>query len=199
MLFNTRGDDKGALFSSHSVGVIKKHCLERLVHRLGVDNIYHAIDEILPAVTWLEGSGSELSGRPHGGYGASGIKRHVPTPNGALLLLTSSADKGLEKPVQDCSLITWIHKRQFKRDQEVTEREFKYAMTVNYYLSDPNLPQVLSQLESHVSAMRTDDKRGEVFVGLHGERYPADQFLLSLQQRQFLDFIIDFEKGVSDR
>lgn len=198
LLFNTRGEDKGKLFSSHSVGVIKKHCLERLVQRLGLDNIYDAIDEILPAVTWLEGSGSELAGRV-GGYGDNGIKRHIPTPNGALLLLTSSVDQGLGKPVQECSLITWIHKRQFKRNQEVTGRDFKYVMTVNYYLSNPDLPKVLSQLESDILSLRTGDRPGEARVGLHGERYPADEFLLSLKQGNFLDFIIDFEKDAPNR
>ncbi|UXZ23064.1 hypothetical protein KZH41_02215 [Pseudomonas sp. YeP6b] len=195
LLFKTRGHNKEELFSAHSVGVIKKHCLERLIQRLGLDNIYDAINEILPAITWLEGSGSELAGRTEG-YGSGGIKRHVPTPNGALLLLTSSADMGLEKPVQECSLITWIHKRQFKKNQEVTARDFKYAMTVNYYLSNPSLLEVIAMLETNISSIRTGDRQGKVFVGLHGDRYPADEFLLSLKQGDFLDFIIDFQKDV---
>jgi hypothetical protein len=198
LLFKTRGSDKDELFSFHSVGVIKKHCLERIVQRLGLENIYEAIEEVLPAVTWLEGSGSELAGRV-GGYGDSGIKRHVPTPNGALLLLTNLSEMGLAKPVQECSLITWIHKRQFRRNQEVTARDFKYVMTINYYLSSPELSDVMLKLEKDISNVRADGSRGKVFVALHGARYPADDFLLSLKKRVFLDFVIDFEKDIPTR
>lgn len=197
-IFETRVDSKEYLFSSHSVGVIKKHCLERLVQRLGLESINGAIEEILHAVTWLEGSGSELAGRV-GGYGDNGMKRHVPTPNGALLLHTGSSEVGMEKPAQECSLITWIHKRQFKRNQEVTEKEFKYAMTVNYHLSTPKLSETLSMLEREISSSRISDERSEVFVTLHGEFYPADDFLLSLKQGMFLDYIIDFDKGITVR
>lgn len=192
-IFTTRENNKKGLFSSHSVGVIKKHCLERLVQRLGLESINGAIEEILPAVTWLEGSGSELAGRA-GGYGDNGMKRHVPTPNGALLLHTGSSEMGLDKPVQECSLITWIHRRQFKRNQEVTVRDFKYATTVNYQLSSPKLSETLSKLEEAISSFQASDPRGETLVTLHGERYSADDFLLSLKQGKFLDFLISFEK-----
>lgn len=198
LIFKPRGSDKEDLFSSHSVGVIKKHCLERLVQRLGLESITGAIEEILPAVTWLEGSGSELAGRT-GGYGDNGIKRHVPTPNGALLLHTGSSEMNLDKPVQECSLITWIHRRQFKRDQEVTVRDFKYATTVNYHISDPKLSETLSALEKEISSFQASDTRGETFVTLHGERYPANDFLSSLKQGRFLDFIISFEKDIPIR
>jgi len=82
------------------------------------------------------------------------MKRHVPTPKGALLLHIGGSEMGLGKPVQECSLITWIHRRKFKRDQEVTMRDFKCATTVNYQLSSPNLSKSLLELEEAISSFK---------------------------------------------
>jgi hypothetical protein len=101
-----------------------------------------------------------------------------------------------EMPLQECSLITWIHKRQFKKDQRVTDEEFKYALSVNYFLSDPDLPKMLSRITDEVAAIRSGDPAAQIAISLHGDRYPAEAFLKSLEQGQFLDFLIDFEKGV---
>ncbi|MCA8183851.1 hypothetical protein [Burkholderia vietnamiensis] len=194
LIYSTRGENKGELFSSHSIGVVKKHCLERLVQRLNLDNINKAIDEILPAAMWLEGSGKELAGRSPGSYGENGIKRHIPTQNGALLLLTEGVEVPGSKPVQECSLITWIHKRQFKKDQRVTNQEFTYAMSVNYFLSDPELPKITSRLKGEIAAAHFENDSIKIFVHLHGEQYSAKDFLESLENNRFLDFIIDFER-----
>lgn len=196
LIYETRGNNKQELFSSHAVGVIKKHCIERLIQRLNIGNIHAAIDEILSAVMWLEGSGLELAVRPPGSYGIDGIKRHIPTPNGALLLQTEAIEKSGDMPIQQCSLITWIHRRQFKKDQRVTDQEFKYALSVNYFLSDSDLPEMLSRIRKEIDAIRFGDPAAKINIYLHGEPYPAEAFLHSLEQGQFLDFLIDFERGL---
>lgn len=197
LIFAPRGESKSDLFSAHAVAVVKKHCLERIVERLNLNNLDAAIDEILPATTWLEGSGKELAGRNIGSYG-DGMKRNVPTPNGALLLLTTSVE-GAEIPTQDCSLITWIHKRQFKKNQEVTNSEFKYAMAVNYFLSDPNLPGVIANLKNELAIASKSSEITTVYVYLHGECYKLTDFLASLELGKFLDFTIDFERELVSR
>jgi hypothetical protein len=198
MIFSPIGACKSELFRSHAVAVVKKHCLERLVERLNLNSVEEAMNEILSATKWIEGSGKELAARPPGSYGDEGIKRHVPTPNGALLLLTAEVSMRGTMPEQDCALITWIHKRQFKKNQAVTNREFKFAMTVNEYISDPNLSEYTAGLRN-VLAQSPDSSEGQtVFVHLHGERYPAAEFLLALERREFLDFTIDFERDISN-
>lgn len=199
LIFSTRGKDKHELFQAHAVAVVKKHCLQRLVQRLNLQTIHQAIEEILPATKWLEGSGNELAGRPAGSYGKGGIKRHVPTPNGALLLLTAGKNGTGYKPEQECSLITWIHNRQFKKNQEVTTRDFKYAMTVNCYLSDPMLSEYISILRREIANADTESGTTTVIVHLHGERYPAQDLLDVLERGAFLDFTIDFERDILNR
>lgn len=196
LIYEAGGSNKYELFRSHAVGIIKKHCLERLVQRLNIRDIHAAIDEILPAVMWLEGSGKELAVRPPGSYGVDGMKRHIPTPNGALLLKTEGIEEPGEMPLQECSLITWIHKRQFKKDQCVANEEIKYALSVNYFLSDPDQPEMLSRIKDQIAAIRSGDPTAQIVIYLHGDRYPAEVFLKSLERGQFLDFRIDFERGV---
>ena len=196
LIYENRGSNKYELFSSHAVGVIKRHCIERLVERLNIRDIQIAIDEILSATMWLEGSGKELAGRPSGSYGIDGIKRHIPTPNGALLLKTEGIEKADEMPLQECSLITWIHRRQFKKGQKVTDEELKYALSVNYFLSDPDRPKMQSIIRDKVAAIRSGDPVAKIAIYLHGDRYPAEAFLKSLEQGRFLDSVIDFERDV---
>jgi hypothetical protein len=99
-------------------------------------------------------------------------------------------------PLQECSLITWIHKRQFKKGQKVTDEQLKYALSVNYFLADPDLPEMLSTIRDKVTAICSGDPTAKIAIYLHGDRYPAEAFLKSLEQGQFLDFVIDFERDV---
>lgn len=195
MIFKTTGKNKEDLFNAHSVATIKRHCLERLVQRLGLDNIFEAVEEVLGAIVWLEGSGSELAGRKLDAYGKDGLKRHIPTPNGALLLKTSGTESSEGKPTQDCSLITWIHKNQFKNGQEVTKKDFIFVQIVNYYLSDPELDKRISELKERTTTSKSNDNNTEHLFNFHGENYPASQFISALEKGTFLDFMIDFEKG----
>jgi len=198
LIFSTKGKDKYELFEAHAVAVVKKHCLQRLIQRLNLQTIEQAVDEILPATKWLEGSGNELAGRRPGSYGVEGIKRHIPTPNGALLLLTAEMKGVGYQPQQECSLITWIHERQFKQNQAVTTREFKYAMTVNLYLSDPMLSDYIASVRNAIAGMNGQAGMA-VYVHLHGERYPAAKFLEVLERGEFLDLTIDFERDIFSR
>jgi hypothetical protein len=199
VIFSTGGNNKFDLFESHVAAVVKKHCLERLVQRLNLKKIEQAIEEILPSIKWLEGSGHELAGRSPGSYGEEGIKRHVPTPNGAFLLITNDKRGVGYQPEQDCYLKTWIHKRQFKKNQEVTTREFKYAMTVNRYLCDLDLPSYILTLRKVLEDAHNERANQTVFVRLHGERYLAADLLESLERKEFLDCSIDFERDVRNR
>ncbi|MBC3437856.1 hypothetical protein HU735_20760 [Pseudomonas sp. BW16M2] len=194
MIFKTHGTNTRELLSNHSVATISFHCLERIVERLGVETIEAAIKEILPALVWLESSGSELAVRPPYSFAAGGMKRHIPTPNGALLLTTTVAPSYYGKPQQDCTLVTWIHEKQFKKSQRVTRREFIFTHMVNYWLSDPNRTASLEGLRNDILAIESSHGVEEVTINLHGERFPAREFLAALEKGEYLDYVIDFER-----
>ncbi|HCG6765526.1 hypothetical protein V3H40_25075 [Vibrio parahaemolyticus] len=194
-IFSTRGSTRSELLSMHSVTSVSRHCLERLVQRNNLKNIGEAIEEILSSLKWLEGSGSELAGREPNLYGEEVIKRHIPTSEGALLLVTTSIPNPNDKPTQECNLVTWIHKDQFKKGQEVTKSDFVFAQMVNHYISDPNLDARLDELRKNYEELLLDEDTNDVLVVIHGYRFNAEQFILSLESRKYLDFLIDFDKG----
>lgn len=195
MIFKTHGSGERELLSSHSVATISSHCLERIVERLGVDSIEAAIKEILPALIWLESSGSELAVRPAYSFAQDGFKRHIPTPNGALLLTTTVTPSYQGRPQQNCTLVTWIHEKQFKKSQGVTRRDFIFTHMVNHWLSDPNLPITLEGLRKNILDIGSSQGVEEVTINLHGERFPARDFLSALEKGVYLDHVIDFERG----
>lgn len=192
VIFQQHSEKKEDLLVSHTITTIKKHCLERLVQRLNIDSIQGALEEICTAIMWLEGSGKELAVRSKEYKGEYLFKRHIPTKNGALLLKTTAIEDNNEL-IQDCNLVTWINKNQFKKGQEVTIKEFKFVQMLNYLISDPDIDKLIQSYKNGYEKIKDSDDT-KVFMSIHGDLYEYEKFIATLENKKYLDFILEFEK-----
>ncbi|WP_217555888.1 hypothetical protein [Vibrio metschnikovii] len=194
-IFNPRSKEKSSLREMYSLANIKRHCLERVVERLNVRSFEEAIDEIVSSLQWLETSTKELCARSPDTIEDYTFERHIPTKNGALLLknYTKRIDPG--KPVQESHLITWIHKSQFYKGQEVTNNDFNFVQAVNYIMSSPNLEEEINKnKERGQNLLKGADRDQLVLVDINGRTYPWERYTAALEARKYLDFLIDFNK-----
>lgn len=195
VIFNPYAENREELKEYFPVVFLERHCLERIVQRLGLTNIYEAFDEVLTAIMLLEGSCKELAVRqPPENIDDFHFKRHVPTKNGALLLVTNSyiAEDGVL--TLQSNLRTWISKNQFKVGQQVTLEDFNFAQIINYYLSGGNdLDRQLEMFQA--SYERMCSKPGvKVKFTINGFLYDYEKVISTLKHRKYLDFMLDFDK-----
>jgi len=185
-------DTSASLLGLYSVTCIKKHCLERVVQRMNFTNIADALDEIISSLPWLMASFNELRQRPDIDYNKTGFKRHIPTANGALLLKSDRSTNNGDQSRTKSSMITWIHKKQFKNSQEVTKADFIFAILVNEQLSRTDKSE-FENFKNKVLTMESSNDVKMVYIDANGQRYPAQEFIQTFEVGKYLDFIIDFE------
>jgi len=185
-------DPSASLLGLHSVTCIKKHCLVRVVQRMNFTNISDALEEIVSSLPWLLASFNELGQRPDTIYKKCGFKRHIPTENGALLLKSDRTSVDGDQSRMEASMITWIHKSQFKNTQEVTKADFIFAILVNEQLSRTDKSEI-ENFKNKVVTMESSDDVKMVYIDASGQRYPAHEFIKTLEVGKYLDFIIDFD------
>ncbi len=185
-------DSSASLLGLYSVTCIKKHCLERVVQRMNFTNIADALDEIVSSLPWLLASCNELMERPEESYNKLGFKRHIPTPNGALLLKSNLSNIDDYQSGMETSMITWIHKNQFNKAQEVTKADFIFAILVNEQLSRNDNGEFAS-FKKQVARMESSADVKIVYISANGQQYPVQEFIQTLELGEYLDFIVDFE------
>ena len=192
-IFNphVRNGDKISLRDFYSVTYITKHCLERIILRLKVASIEEALDEILTSILQLEQSCKELQVRINAER--INLKRHIPTRNGALLFKveTEKVDDG--KPILNGSLITWVHKNQFFKGQEVLVKDFNFVQIINYLLNDPDPQKLIDSWKNGCNNM-IEDENSRFYFLVNQFEYDFDDFVFALEERKYLDFLVDFER-----
>lgn len=197
MILNTESDLQFrpglSLFGLHSVVTITKHCLERIVQRMNFSNINEALDEIVDSLPLLLASSDELLRRPSVDYGADGFKRNIPTTNGALLLKSDLIDTDNEIPIMVTTLVTWIHKDQFRATQGVSTSDFIFSLLINELVSNSRISQDIVEYQAIVKKIEAVEGTKRVDIVALGQKYPAQKFINTLEDRKYLDFIIDFE------
>ncbi|MFL7013679.1 hypothetical protein [Enterovibrio norvegicus] len=176
-----------------TIGNVTKHCLERIIQRMGLQSVEQALTEILTALGPIECSYRELLGRERLSSNSSAIKRHIPTQNGALLV--ASGIENDDMSILSNNLVTWIHKRQFREGQEVRLDDFNFVQMVNYTLSNPDKENEIAQTRELVTRLTNECQINErVLVDIQGFTYDARKYLEALEKNEFLDFMIDFER-----
>ena len=196
IMFDPRAKDQHDLKNIYSIATITRHCLERVVERMNLKSVDKALEEIVSSLQWLETSNKELLGRPVGDGEAHVFKRHIPTANGALLLKNYPRTNSGTKPILESQLVTWIHKNQFYKGQEVTTKDFNFVQAVNYVLSNPNKANEINKYNEGVKNL--SENLGDddfLVVNINGEMYPWERFISALESDKYLDFIVDFENN----
>lgn len=194
-IFNphVRDGDKILLTDFYSVAHITKHCLERIILRLKVVSIEEALDEILTSTLQLEQSCKELQVRVN--VDSINLKRHIPTRNGALLFKveTEKVDDG--KPILNGNLITWIHKKQFFKGQEVYVKDFNFVQIINYFLNDPK-PQELIESWKNGRNNIDENNNSKFYFLINQFEYDFDDLVSTLEEGKYLDIMVDFERSI---
>lgn len=186
--------NKGDIFKSYSIANIKRHCLERIVERLGLESIEEALDEIASSLQWLESSTKELLVRSCLDMSDT-FDRHIPTKNGALLLRNYLEERKDGQPALEGHLITWIHKKQFFNGQEVERNDFNFVQDVNALLSSQNKTDEIIKIKNAVNSLEKDLKKEEsIIVSINGFYYPYEKYIGALEDGKYLDYIIKFNK-----
>lgn len=188
MMFLASADNKADVSKWIGVTTITKHCLERIIERLNLKSVDQALDEILSGLQNMYCSNQELMLRV--GENTS-FYRHIPTQNGALLMSTYGDNEGNFRS----DLITWIHKRQFFKEQEVTNWEFNLIQHINYELLNPNRESIIEEYKMRRKRLQAGlPKSAKVYIEINGESYSLDEVIQYLEKGEYLDFMIDFEK-----
>lgn len=190
IMCDIRSKESKRLNNFYSVARVTRHCLERVVERMNLRNIREALDEILQSSDFYDASGFELSVRKEKNQRPE-FKRHIPTPTGACLLQTSLTIDQNGEEVQSCNLVTWIHKKQFFENQEITNKRYNYVLSINTYLSMVNFEE---WREGFRDFKVKKEEASKLLVDISGEVYDLTTFINDLDKREFLDFEIDFER-----
>lgn len=194
-MFDPLARESSQLLELYSIATVTRHCLERVIERMNLNSVEKALDEIVSSLQWLESSNKELLGRPKSDSKPDIFKRHIPTANGALLLKNYAKDDSGSKPILEGHLVTWIHKEKFYKGQEVTTKEFNFVQAVNYTLSNPNKLDEINNFKDRARKLCAEIS-GEysVIININGEVYPYERFITALQNDEYLDYIVDFER-----
>ncbi len=188
LMFLVYADNKYDVGNLVEVVNVTKHCLERVIERLNLKSVDAALNEILSGLQYVYSSNRELRLRADL---TSAFYRHIPTQNGALLLSTY----GTEGHKFKSDLITWIHKKQFFIDQEVTDREFNFVQHVNHQMSNPDRASVIVKLKEKLQNMKQNSpESAQAYILINSEMYLLEEFVAALEKGEYLDFMIDFEK-----
>ncbi len=190
-MFSIRPRSGEELLVLEEVVKVYKHCIERVIEQLNLKSVDKAIDEILSGIQNIHDSNRELSARILDGRSFN-LKRHIPTNNGALLLASHYDCKTGEFRNE---LVTWIHRKQFMKDQEVTKNEFTFVQQINLILAAPDRNRRIAKYKELITEMRQDSGEDIVAsVTIDGVVYPWEDFIYHLEKGEYLDFMIDFEK-----
>lgn len=182
----------GKLF--HSVVNISRHCLERVVQRLGCQTLTDALEEILTGLVSLELTVRSYITRPPERAGErKEFKIHVPTKNGALLLKIENPKASDKDAFLDSNLVTWINKRQFFDEQEVTLKRFTFVNFVNYELNAPNLSYMQKDFQEKIDKLKVDGAFCVEFL-INGFYYDSAEVMNAINAGDYLDNIIAFER-----
>ncbi len=193
-MYDPKGKGKKYINTLYLMTDISKHCLERIIERLNLKSVDAALDEMLSGLQYMVSSFREIGARLDKDKSVS-FNRHVPTKNGALLLTTHT-----EHGMANNTLVTWIHKKQFFKNQEVTNEEFNFVAKVNYDLATNDKDSLVDDYREHVAnsmAKAIDDPNSKLvgsFIVSNGFKYPAENLISSIEKGEYLDFMIDFEK-----
>lgn len=182
-----------AINQASSVVNITRHCLERIVQRLGCDNISDALDEILTGIVCLEQSVKSYITRPQRNLSHEvEYKIHVPTKNGALLLSVKIPERKTGNEIMTSTLITWISKKQFFDNQEVTIRNYNYASFINYHLNAPDVGTVIKDWRNKIESLKGSGSDVVEFM-INGIHFSSDEILYAIERGKYLDNLISFE------
>lgn len=194
-MFNPLVRKPSEMTQLYSITTVTRHCLERVIERMNLNSVEKALDEIVSSLQWLESSTKELLGRPNIKNNLDMFKRHIPTTNGALLLTNYTKEYSGIMPILEGHLVTWINKEQFYKGQEVTTKEFNFVQAVNYHLSNPNKLNETAKYKECIKKFSAELSIDEsVIVIINGETYPAERFITAIDNGEYLDYIIDFER-----
>lgn len=178
----------------YSVVNISRHCLERVVQRLGCQTLTDALDEILTGLVSLELTVRSFITRPSERTGGKNeFKIHVPTKNGALLLKIENPKTPCKDAFLDSNLVTWINKWQFFDEQEVTLKKFTFVNFINYQLNAPNLIYMQKDFQEKVDNLRKDGDFSVEFL-INGFYYDSAEVMNAINTGDYLDNIIAFER-----
>ncbi len=190
ILRDNPGDD---ILGLDSVASITRHCLERVVQRLNYTDIKDALDEIVDSLPLMMMSVEELLKRPSSKYGSEGFKRHIPTKNGALLINHELVKTGTAPTILETSLVTWIHKDQFKGGQDVSKSDFLFAILINEHISNSDIEKSIDEYKNIIKRMGATEVADSIKVKSFGETYPVDKLINTLERGKYLDFMIEFD------
>lgn len=194
-MFNPLVREPSKINELYSITTVTRHCLERVIERMNLNSVEEALDEIVSSLQWLESSNKELSCRPNIQNGLVKFKRHIPTTNGALLLTNYTTESSGMESVLEGHLVTWINKEQFFKGQEVTTKEFNFVQAVNYLLSNTNKLDETAKYKECIKELSAELPIGDsVITIINGEIYPAERFITAMDNGEYLDYIIDFER-----
>lgn len=189
-MFDLHSNEK----TCQSVVNISRHCLERVVQRLGCQTLTDAIEEILTGLVSLELTvHSYITRPPERTNGKNEFKIHVPTKNGALLLKIENPKMPDKDAFLDSNLVTWINKRQFFDEQEVTLKRFTFVNFVNYLLNAPDLSHMQNDFQEKVDKLKTDSASSVEFL-INGFYYDSAEVMNAINTGDYLDNIIAFER-----
>lgn len=177
-----------------SVVNISRHCLERVVQRLRCQTLTDALEEILTGLVSLELTVRSYITRPsERTNGKNEFKIHVPTKNGALLLKIENPKTPDRDAFLDSNLVTWINKRQFFDEQEVTLKHFTFVNFINYHLNAPNLSHMQKDFQEKVDKLKIDGAFSVEFL-INGFYYDSAEVINAINTGDYLDNIIAFER-----
>ncbi|MCK6726857.1 hypothetical protein UXP21_06015 [Enterobacter kobei] len=180
--------------SFHSVVNISRHCLERVVQRLGCQTLTDALEEILTGLVSLELTvRSYITRPPERECERKEFKIHVPTKNGALLLKIENPKASDKDAFLDSNLVTWINKRQFFDEQEVTLKRFTFVNFVNYALNAPVLSYIQKDFQEKIDKLKVDGAFCVEFL-INGFYYDSTEVMNAINAGNYLDNIIAFER-----
>ncbi|MBZ7326981.1 hypothetical protein [Klebsiella variicola] len=178
----------------HSVANISRHCLERVVQRSGCQTLTDALEEILTGLVSLELTVRSYITRPsERTNGKNEFKIHVPTKNGALLLKIEKPKMHDKDAFLNSNLVTWINKRQFFEEQEVTLKHFTFVNFINYQLNAPNLSDMQKDFQDKVDKLKIDGAFSVEFL-INGFYYDSAEVMNAINAGDYLDNIIAFER-----
>ncbi|RDP07850.1 hypothetical protein [Escherichia coli] len=178
----------------HSVANISRHCLERVVQRSGCQTLTDALEEILTGLVSLELTVRSYITRPsERTNGKNEFKIHVPTKNGALLLKIEKPEMHDKDAFLNSNLVTWINKRQFFEEQEVTLKHFTFVNFINYQLNAPNLSDMQKDFQDKVDKLKIEGAFSVEFL-INGFYYDSAEVMNAINAGDYLDNIIAFER-----
>ena len=64
---------------------------------------------------------------------------------------------------------------------------------LNYLISDPDIDKLIQSYKNVYEKIKDSDDT-KVFMSIHGDLYEYEKFIATLENKKYLDFILEFEK-----